>query len=133
MRIYVKDVEKGVRVRPESRSLRRFSQAWLDCMSRYEKRVPGDWPFWYGERPLIGFLTAATWASGSVCIEEYLTEKKADAAERAGPDHADEQVDSVLHHRLDLRQRSALLRGLHLRESFPDELSRARAGVRLPA
>ncbi len=82
MKIYVKDVETGVRVRPRGRSLRGLSQAWIDCMSKYEKRVSDDWPFWYGERPLIGFLTAATWASGSVCIEEYLTEKKADAAER---------------------------------------------------
>lgn len=53
-------------------------------MSKYEKRIPGDWPFWYGERSLIGFLTAAIWASGSVCIEEYQTEKKkAEVAEGA--------------------------------------------------
>ncbi len=53
-------------------------------MSKYEERVSDDWPFWYGERSLVGFLTAATWASGSVCIEEYQTEKKKiDAAEGA--------------------------------------------------
>ena len=77
MKIYAKDVETGVRVRPKGRSLRGLSQAWIDCMSKYEKRVPDDWPFWYGERPLVGFLTAAIWASGSVCMEEYQTEKRA--------------------------------------------------------
>lgn len=50
-------------------------------MIKYEKRVPDDFPFWYGERPLIGFLTAAIWESGNVCIEEYQADKKADAPE----------------------------------------------------
>jgi hypothetical protein len=50
-------------------------------MSKYEKRVPDDWPFWYGERSLVGFLAAAIWASGGVCIEEYQADRKADAPE----------------------------------------------------
>ena len=40
-----------------------------------------DWPFWYGERPLLGFLTAGIWAAGGVCIEEFQTDKKPDRAE----------------------------------------------------
>jgi hypothetical protein len=38
----------------------------------------GDWwPFWYGERPLIGFLTAAIWAKGGIAIEEFAADKRA--------------------------------------------------------
>jgi hypothetical protein len=54
-------------------------------MAKYAKVVPGnDWPFWYGERPLVGFLAAGIWASRGVCMEEFLADKKPRGVERLG-------------------------------------------------
>jgi hypothetical protein len=81
--IYVKDTERGVRVRTTSAFLERFCDGWVDRMAEYEKVVgASDWPFWYGERSLVGFLAAGIWASGGVCIEEFRAYKKPDVATR---------------------------------------------------
>ncbi len=71
MGIHINNVEEGVRA-PSSAFLTRACHAWLDCMKAYRNRVPEDWwPFWYGERPLVGFLAASIWQSGGACIEEF--------------------------------------------------------------
>src|SRR5688500_1438125 len=34
-----------------------------------------DQAWWYRERPCVGFLAAAAWRIGGVCLEEWLTRK----------------------------------------------------------
>jgi len=68
--------ESGVRVTSRSRFLQRYCEGWLHHLFAYHKKLgDDDWPFWYGERPLIGFLAAGIWSADSVCIEEYLADK----------------------------------------------------------
>ena len=84
MGIYVKNTERGVKVISGSAFWKPLCDGWLDCMTAYAKAVPGDWPFWYGERPLVGFLAGGIWSSGGVCMEEYQTDKKPHIAEQPG-------------------------------------------------
>lgn len=81
MGIYVTDTERGVRVVTHSTFLRHFCEGWIERMKEYANAVPDDWPFWYGERALVGFLAGGIWTSDCVCIEEYLTDKKPHIAE----------------------------------------------------
>jgi hypothetical protein len=76
-----------VRTSSDYSFLRGPCESWLDCLSRYHKTLKvndgiDDWPFWYGERPLVGFLAAGIWDSRGACIEEYQADKKPDVAER---------------------------------------------------
>lgn len=73
----IRNSEKGVLVSPAFRGLKDSFQAWLDFMIKYEEEIPDDWPFGYRERPLVGFLAAAIWASGGISIEEFGTDKEA--------------------------------------------------------
>lgn len=81
--IRIGDIARGVKTSSDYRFLRAPCEGWVDRLSRYHKAVKrrhdvDDWPFWYGERPLIGFLAAGFWGSGSACIEEYQADKKAE-------------------------------------------------------
>jgi hypothetical protein len=37
-----------------------------------------DFPYWYSERPQVGFLAAAVWKCGGIALEEYGTNKTED-------------------------------------------------------
>jgi hypothetical protein len=76
MSIYVRNTTSGIRVRPDSWFPKRFCEGWIKSMQEYEKWFAGDWPFWYGERPLVGFLATGITGSRGICIEEYQADKK---------------------------------------------------------
>jgi hypothetical protein len=58
-------MSKGLKfLKPVLGRLKELHQEYIDC-------VPGDVPYWYGERPQIGLLAAAVWRSGGVALEEY--------------------------------------------------------------
>lgn len=44
---------------------------WHAVLSDYSKRSKGDQPWWYRERPQIGFLAAAAWSADGVALEEW--------------------------------------------------------------
>jgi hypothetical protein len=51
--------------------LRPILETWFMILENYITRVPKDLPFWYRERPQIGFLAAAAWQSGYAALEEW--------------------------------------------------------------
>jgi hypothetical protein len=55
--------------------LRPIFKSWFSILKEFGKKVPGDSPFWYRERPQVGFLAAAAWRLGWVALEEWGTEK----------------------------------------------------------
>ena len=83
MAIRVTDTEKGVRTSNRYRFLRRPCEGWIESMVEYHATIRAryagvdDWPFWYGERPLTGFLAAGIREAGGVAIEEFSTNKRA--------------------------------------------------------
>jgi hypothetical protein len=85
----IRNAERGVKINPHTPFLKRYCQGWLKHLSQYREAVVdvGDWPFWYGERPLVGFLAAGIWSSGGVCIEEFRADKKPHIAKRNKKNH----------------------------------------------
>ena len=76
----VRNAKQGVQVRRSSSFFESYCLHWLRLMRRYRSEID-EWPFWYGERPLVGFLGAGIWASKDVCIEEFSADKKARVSE----------------------------------------------------
>jgi hypothetical protein len=80
----ISNFQRDVKVIRDYSFLRKPCKGWLDQLSHYHQTVKrahevDDWPFWYGERSLLGFLAAGFWGRGSVCIEEYRTDKKGES------------------------------------------------------
>jgi hypothetical protein len=81
MTIRIVDVERGCKTSPRWSFFRDSADGWIDCMEEYLAAVKvrldvDEFPFWYGERPLIGFLDAAVWRAGGITIQEYGIDKK---------------------------------------------------------
>ena len=55
--------------------LRPILGSWYHVLKTYIKRVEGDLPFWYLERPQVGFLAIAAWRTGWAALEEWGTKK----------------------------------------------------------
>lgn len=82
--IRIPNLERGAKVPNGYGFLRSPVTGWVDRLVQYHRVVKrqhqvDDWPFWYGERPLLGFLSAGFWGPGVACIEEYSTNKKAES------------------------------------------------------
>ena len=81
--VQISKLERGTYTRNGHRFLRRACEGWVERLVQYHRVVKrqhdtDDWPFWYGERPLIGFFSAGLWHPGSACMEEYQADKKAE-------------------------------------------------------
>src|SRR6266516_7728725 len=55
--------------------LRPVLKSWFCVLEDYIDRVPGDLPFWYRERPQVGFFAEAAWRAGWAALEEWGMEK----------------------------------------------------------
>jgi len=78
-----KKLEKGIWISEgmskKLKPLRPVFQALVDVHQEYidaDSNGSGDCPYWYGERPHVGFLAAAVWKNGGVALEEYGTSKR---------------------------------------------------------
>src|SRR5580704_19480546 len=65
-------------LKPVFRELRFVHQDYINGESRK------DCPYWYSERPQIGFFAAAVWRSGFTALEEYRSSKKKIGGDKLG-------------------------------------------------
>jgi hypothetical protein len=57
------------------RSLRPILNGWVRLQKDYIHKVKNDLPWWYLERPQIGFLAGAVWRAKGIALEEWATKK----------------------------------------------------------
>src|SRR6266478_8051718 len=73
-------LEQQINFSPKaSRRLKYLRPVFKKLMLVHQDYIDGeqglDCPYWYSERPHVGFLAAAVWQSGGTALEEYGAEK----------------------------------------------------------
>ena len=59
-------------------------QGWIDAERDYANFGVDDYPWYYSERPCVGFLAAGVWRSGGVALEEWAAEKGSEGGQWPG-------------------------------------------------
>lgn len=79
----IRTARRGTLVRGRNKFLNSYMDEFIGSMERYSRALRDyrDYPFYYRERALIGFVASGIWAAGGVCIEEYGADKETDKPE----------------------------------------------------
>lgn len=106
---------------PALPKLRPIFHKWIAVQRRYRKEMEFDDRAWaYGERPCIGFLSAAAWQSGAVTLEEWRTDKGSRRDSRYG------RCDLYVYY----KDRQYLMEAKHVRVRALASLKKQKARIR---